>query len=129
MWQSCHPIAWLAVYIGYIGATARVDWTSTGRLPNQVTINPYKPMQRLRFNYSLRPPLKYARRMPNLHLLDTLASYWTLAFIIFSLVGLLLIAWLAAEPFYIAYRRRKARARPFPETWRRILREQVPYFR
>ena len=50
-------------------------------------------------------------------------------FIIVSILALLLIGWLAGEPFYIAYRRRLMRGRPFPEAWRRILRQRVPYLR
>lgn len=41
----------------------------------------------------------------------------------------LLIAWLVGQPFYKSYRRHQIRKRPFPDAWREILRQRVPYFR
>lgn len=39
---------------------------------------------------------------------------------------LLLVGWLAGEPYYIEWRRERLRRRPFPLAWRRILRRRVP---
>lgn len=44
-------------------------------------------------------------------------------------IAALVIAWLAAEPFIRERRRRRLRARPFPEAWGAILRERVPLYR
>ena len=44
-------------------------------------------------------------------------------------VALIIVGWLIAQPFYKLHRRRALRERPFPEHWRKILRERVPYFR
>jgi MtfA peptidase len=52
---------------------------------------------------------------------------WPLILVV--LVALLLIAWLAGQPFYRLYRRNRIRNRPFPDAWREILRQRVPYFR
>src|SRR6187401_281641 len=41
-------------------------------------------------------------------------------------VAALVIAWLASEPWLRERRRRRLRARPFPETWRQIIAERVP---
>jgi Mlc titration factor MtfA (ptsG expression regulator) len=45
-----------------------------------------------------------------------------------SLIGSVAL-WLAAAPWITHYRRRWLRGRPFPEAWRGILRERLPYFR
>lgn len=42
---------------------------------------------------------------------------------------LLVMAWLAAEPWLQRRRRRAAGAGPFPAAWRAILRRRVPYYR
>lgn len=52
-----------------------------------------------------------------------------LSLVAVALVALIIIGWLIAQPFYKVHRRHVARERPFPEQWRRILRERVPYFR
>lgn len=44
-------------------------------------------------------------------------------------VALLLVAWLAAQPMRIAWRRRKVRTQPFPAAWRELLKLRVPYVR
>ncbi len=40
---------------------------------------------------------------------------------------MLVVAWLALEPFVIAVRRARLRARPFPPAWRGIIARRVPY--
>lgn len=50
------------------------------------------------------------------------------ALILFGL-ALLFLLWLLAEPRLVERRRRKIRARPFPATWRAILKRRVPYVR
>ncbi len=52
-----------------------------------------------------------------------------LPLIVVILLASLAIVWLVGQPFYRSYRRRKIRERPFPDTWRQILRQRVPYFR
>jgi MtfA peptidase len=37
--------------------------------------------------------------------------------------------WVAGKPFYVSLRRRVVRKRPFPEAWRKMLRDRVPLFR
>jgi len=62
--------------------------------------------------------------------LDFVRSSPDLAFMAFALVAcaaLLVIAWLAGEPFWVEQRRRRVRARPFPAAWRAILERRVPY--
>ncbi|MBL0142366.1 MAG: zinc-dependent peptidase [Betaproteobacteria bacterium] len=44
-------------------------------------------------------------------------------------VGLLVAAWIAAQPWLASLRRKRVRNRPFPVAWRAILRERVPYAR
>jgi Mlc titration factor MtfA (ptsG expression regulator) len=44
-------------------------------------------------------------------------------------VLVLVVGWLAGEPFLVAYRRARLRRRPFPEASREILKRRVPYFR
>jgi hypothetical protein len=44
-------------------------------------------------------------------------------------VVLLVVGWLAGEPFLVEYRRVRLRRRPFPDAWREILKRRVPYFR
>jgi Mlc titration factor MtfA (ptsG expression regulator) len=48
---------------------------------------------------------------------------------IFFVASLLLLAWLAGEPLFVEWRRKRLRARPFPVAWRRILARRVPYLR
>ena len=52
-----------------------------------------------------------------------------LPLILVVIATLLLIAWLAGQPFYRSYRRNQIRKRAFPDAWRDILRQRVPYFR
>ncbi len=44
-------------------------------------------------------------------------------------VALLVVIALAGEPTWVAWRRRRLRSRPFPDAWRDILRQRVPYVR
>ena len=53
----------------------------------------------------------------------------TLSLLIIATLGLLLLGWLAGQPWLVERRRRRLRARPFPIAWRRILIRRVPYFR
>jgi Mlc titration factor MtfA (ptsG expression regulator) len=48
---------------------------------------------------------------------------------IFAGVALLVAAWILAQPWLAALRRKRIRTRPFPEAWRAILRERVPHVR
>ncbi len=48
--------------------------------------------------------------------------------IVMGLVALY-VGWLAAEPWFVARRRARWRALPFPAEWRSILRRRVPYVR
>ena len=44
-------------------------------------------------------------------------------------VAFLVAAWILFQPRLLALRRKRIRSRPFPATWRAILRERVPYVR
>lgn len=44
-------------------------------------------------------------------------------------VCLLVLGWIIGKPYLREHRRDRIRARPFPEAWRDILRQRVPYFR
>ena len=44
-------------------------------------------------------------------------------------VAFLVAAWILFQPRVLALRRKRIRSRPFPATWRAILRERVPYVR
>lgn len=48
--------------------------------------------------------------------------------LILGLGGLVLL-WLIGEPFLTRYRRRRLWLRPFPDSWREILRRGLPYYR
>jgi Mlc titration factor MtfA (ptsG expression regulator) len=52
-----------------------------------------------------------------------------MTFALVLLAVVLVIAWLALEPFVVERRRRRVRARPFPSAWREILDRRVPYVR
>lgn len=43
--------------------------------------------------------------------------------------GLLLVLWFAGAPLWVAWRRQRLRQRPFPATWRAIVRRRVPQVR
>lgn len=45
------------------------------------------------------------------------------------MVALLVVVALAGQPTWIVWRRRKLRSRPFPDAWREILKQRVPYVR
>ena len=47
---------------------------------------------------------------------------------ILSLV-VLIVAWVALQPFWLERKRNFLRSRPFPAAWRAVLRDRVPYFR
>ena len=44
-------------------------------------------------------------------------------------VALFVLAWILGQPWWVARRRRRVRAEPFPAAWRRILQQQVPLYR
>jgi hypothetical protein len=50
-----------------------------------------------------------------------------MAFALVACAALLVILWLASEPFRVERRRKRVRARPFPAAWRAILERRVPY--
>src|SRR5260221_11589434 len=52
-----------------------------------------------------------------------------MALAIIAAFAFIVIAWLIAEPFVVALRRKRVRARPFPPAWREILERRVPYHR
>jgi MtfA peptidase len=52
-----------------------------------------------------------------------------MTFLLVACIAALFIAWVVAEPVLVERRRRKVRARPFPEAWREILERRVPYVR
>jgi MtfA peptidase len=43
--------------------------------------------------------------------------------------AMLVVAWLLAQPYLLARKRRRVRDQPFPAAWREILNRRVPYFR
>ncbi len=45
------------------------------------------------------------------------------------LVALGIVAWLASEPARRGWRRRRLRSQPFPQLWRDVLKQRVPYVR
>jgi Mlc titration factor MtfA (ptsG expression regulator) len=49
--------------------------------------------------------------------------------LIVTVLALLLVAWFLGQPHLQEWRRRRWRAQPFPEAWRRILQKRVPYLR
>ncbi len=49
--------------------------------------------------------------------------------IIISCLALLFVAWLVGGPYLTERKRQKIRARPFPDAWRNILKQRVPYVR
>jgi Mlc titration factor MtfA (ptsG expression regulator) len=51
-----------------------------------------------------------------------------MSYLVVVCAALLVAAWLVAEPFLVARRRRKLRAKPFPAAWRRILHRRVPLY-
>jgi len=44
-------------------------------------------------------------------------------------IAVLVVTWLATEPFFIEWRRRRLRSQPFPPAWREIIDRQVPLAR
>lgn len=45
-----------------------------------------------------------------------------MSFLVFSLLALAFVTWLLARPWWIAQRRARVRAQPFPAPWQRVLR-------
>ena len=54
------------------------------------------------------------------------AAGGSLPMLVLTILSLLGVAALAAQPSWIAFRRARQRAQPFPAAWRRILRRRVP---
>lgn len=52
-----------------------------------------------------------------------------MSLLLILVVALLVVAWLAGEPSWRAWRRRRIAARPFPSAWRSIVRRRVPQVR
>jgi Mlc titration factor MtfA (ptsG expression regulator) len=50
-----------------------------------------------------------------------------LSMLLLAAVALLAVTAVLAQPWWIERRRRRLRARPFPQAWRRILRQHVPF--
>jgi len=44
-------------------------------------------------------------------------------------IGLLIISYLFAKPYWREHQRNKARAQPFKKEWRKIIQKRMPYFR
>ncbi|WP_280156632.1 zinc-dependent peptidase [Piscinibacter sp. XHJ-5] len=49
--------------------------------------------------------------------------------LLFTVPALLFIGWVIGQPWWVARRRERLRQRPFPHTWRHILRRRMPYLR
>lgn len=52
-----------------------------------------------------------------------------LSYILPLLIGILLIGYTLAKPYWREYQRDKIKNRPFTKPWRNILRQRMPYFR
>lgn len=48
---------------------------------------------------------------------------------ILTILATLLIGFIIGKPYWRAWQRKQYMAKPFPETWRRILKQRMPYFR
>ena len=59
----------------------------------------------------------------------TLLGRGDIVLIALAAVGSVVLAWLLGQPWWVAHRRRRVRAEPFPAAWRRILQRQVPLYR
>lgn len=59
----------------------------------------------------------------------TLLGRGDIVLIALAAVGSVILAWLLGQPWWVAHRRRRVRAEPFPAAWRRILQRQVPLYR
>jgi len=59
----------------------------------------------------------------------TLLGRGDIVLIALAAVGSAVFAWLLGQPWWVAHRRRRVRAEPFPAAWRRILQRQVPLYR
>lgn len=59
----------------------------------------------------------------------TLLGRGDIVSIALAAVGSVILAWLLGQPWWVAHRRRRVRAEPFPAAWRRILQRQVPLYR
>ena len=44
-------------------------------------------------------------------------------------IGILIIGYLIAKPYWREYKRDKIRALPFKKQWRKIIQQRMPYFR
>ncbi|TWX65762.1 zinc-dependent peptidase [Colwellia sp. C1TZA3] len=44
-------------------------------------------------------------------------------------IALLLMAYLAGKPYWLEYKRRLIKAKPFKKQWRKIIQQRMPYFR
>jgi Mlc titration factor MtfA (ptsG expression regulator) len=52
-----------------------------------------------------------------------------MSYLVVVCIALWVAAWLVSEPFLVARRRRRLRARPFPPAWREILHRRFPLYR
>ena len=78
---------------------------------------------------SVGADLKWAGQASSLRMSTARNMVSLLEPLIIAGVLVLVVGWLAGEPFVVAYRRARLRRRPFPDAWREFLRRRVPYFR
>ncbi|ASP47075.1 zinc-dependent peptidase [Cognaticolwellia beringensis] len=52
-----------------------------------------------------------------------------LSYLLPVFIGLLLIAYVAGKPYWLAYKRRLIKTKPFKKQWRKIIQQRMPYFR
>ncbi len=50
------------------------------------------------------------------------------ALFLIAFLALTIISYLVFKPFWIDYKRKAIKARPFPKEWRKVLQKNVPYF-
>jgi len=52
-----------------------------------------------------------------------------LPLLILTILAVLIIGFVVGQPYWRRWQRQRSKARPFPEAWRRILKQRMPYFR
>lgn len=58
-----------------------------------------------------------------------LVTFIMLSYLLPVFISLLLIAYVAGKPHWLAYKRRLIKATPFKKAWRKVILQRVPYFR
>ncbi|GHG61305.1 hypothetical protein GCM10010919_05590 [Alishewanella longhuensis] len=49
--------------------------------------------------------------------------------LILTILAILIIGFVLGQPYFRKWQRQKIKAKPFPEAWRRVLKQRMPYFR